>query len=489
MKKHNITPLKSFDSQSVGTDNAKIQNKIDNSSKINPLIELNKQSFKELEIECIKESNPFPIEVFPERKQLIINELNDKNRFPIEFTSSAMLFAMSVIIGNSIKVKTINGWIEPPMLYISIIAPPGSIKSAPLSTILKPLLEIDNKNFEIFEKQKKEYEEAQKNKNEETTDLERPYYKQLLLQDFTIESLPPILKANKNGVGIYIDEIKAFFENFNRYNKGSEEQQWLSIYNAKPLKVNRKIESPQNVKSPFVSIIGTIQPEEARKVFESRRTNGLTGRFLFIFPKDSKKEYLKLESIEESLLNEWSLFIANSIDVISSLENKIISFEEEALKKLTDYLKKLVDLENEAIDKEEKSIYPKFDYHVIRLSLIVECIDCIAYNRPIESIKLESIEKAIKLSDYFLHNALKFNNYLSGNINPVEELAENHKIFYNDLPDEFTTAEAHKLAEKLGTFKKDQCNKFLRSRTQKGNKKSINDLFENVKHGVYKKLY
>lgn len=475
--------------QSAGANSAKLQNSSNNNNIIEALKQQQNDIFKAQKEERIKDKNLFPIEVFPERKQLIINELNDKNRFPIEFTSSAMLFAMSVIIGNSIKVKTINGWIEPPMLYISIIAPPGSIKSAPLSTILKPLLEIDNKNFEIFEKQKKEYDEALKNKNEETTNLERPYYKQLLLQDFTIESLPPILKVNKNGVGIYIDEIKAFFENFNRYNKGSEEQQWLSIYNAKPLKVNRKIESPQNVKSPFVSIIGTIQPEEARKVFESRRTNGLTGRFLFIFPKDSKKEYLKLDSIEESLLNEWSLFIDNSIDVISSLENKIISFKEEALKKLTDYLQKLVDLENEAIDKEEKSIYPKFDYHVIRLSLIVECIDCIAYNRPIESIKLESIEKAIKLSDYFLHNALKFNNYLSGNINPLEELAENHKIFYNDLPEEFTTAEAHKLAEKLKTFGKDQCNRFLRSRTQKGNKKSANDLFKDVKHGVYKKIY
>ena len=60
-----------------------------------------------------------------------------------------------------------------------------------------------------------------------------PHWKQMVVSDVTQESLGKVLSHNPHGVCLYSDELASWLKNFERYNKGSEEQFWLSLFNNK----------------------------------------------------------------------------------------------------------------------------------------------------------------------------------------------------------------------------------------------------------------
>lgn len=61
----------------------------------------------------------FPVHVFPAKMQRIILELNTTCGFPIDYTASAMLAAISVAIGNTHRVEVKRNWQESAIVYIA----------------------------------------------------------------------------------------------------------------------------------------------------------------------------------------------------------------------------------------------------------------------------------------------------------------------------------------------------------------------------------
>ena len=62
---------------------------------------------------------------------------------------------------------------------------------------------------------------------------QEPVRKRFLVSDITPEGLSQIHAQNQRGLCLWADELSAWFKNFNRYNNGSEEQFWLSVFSAK----------------------------------------------------------------------------------------------------------------------------------------------------------------------------------------------------------------------------------------------------------------
>mgnify|MGYP000010446173 CR=1 FL=1 len=52
-------------------------------------------------------------------------------------------------------------------------------------------------------------------------------------------SIITIHQDNKRGICLYVDELMSWLKNFNRYNSGSEEQFWLSVFSGKPIILDR----------------------------------------------------------------------------------------------------------------------------------------------------------------------------------------------------------------------------------------------------------
>jgi len=208
----------------------------------------------------------FPISIFPSKIQKIIREVNDCYVFPIDYVGAAMLVAVSVAVGNTHLARMKEGWDESAILYMALIGRPGANKSHPLSFAMRPFVEHDYEQNRIYEKQYLEYQDqlemSRKERAEKGIDvcLREPIRRRFLVSDITPEGLSLIHSQNRRGLCLLSDELSAWVKNFNRYNNGSEEQFWLSVFSAKPTMSDRKSSrSSIFIKRPFISVIGTMQ--------------------------------------------------------------------------------------------------------------------------------------------------------------------------------------------------------------------------------------
>ena len=87
-----------------------------------------------------------PLEVFPSVLKLLIEELEEKLGYPVDYTSACFLVAFGAAIGNTTHIKFKNSFIETAALYCVLVGKPARGKTAPLHYCLKHVLEW-NKNL------------------------------------------------------------------------------------------------------------------------------------------------------------------------------------------------------------------------------------------------------------------------------------------------------------------------------------------------------
>ena len=232
----------------------------------------------------------FPIEVFPIRIQRIISSLHDCQGYPVDYVAAAILAAIAVGIGNSHLVQVKRNWLESPILYMALIGRPGANKSHPLSFAFQPFIEHDYCQNQEYQKLYAEYERTMSMSKKERMEAgldefpQAPVRRRFLVSDITPEGLSLIHAQNPRGLCLWSDELSAWFKNFNRYNNGSEEQFWLSVFNAKPTISDRKsTQSSIFIRRPYISVIGTIQKKILGELVKGERSsNGFIDRILFV---------------------------------------------------------------------------------------------------------------------------------------------------------------------------------------------------------------
>lgn len=432
------------------------------------------------------DSNPFPYGVFPLPLRQIVTETNRCLNFPIDFIGASLIYAASVAIGNSYRIEITSGWTESPVIYLALVAKPGTNKSAPLSFALRPIVAYDNISLRNYRREKLEYEnqlgDLKKTKNEAVVGLSKPILNKKIVSDFTAEALASVHNANPRGLGVHADELAGWFKNFNRYNKGSEEEFWLSSWSGKPINIDRKSDEPIQISMPFISVAGTIQPKVLKQLAKTGKDdNGFMDRILFCSPDNLKKEYWKNETIDPSICKTWELVISklmelpfNGVDVTNP-QPIILSFTQEAKELLYSWQMKNTDRANDAENDSIAGIYSKLEIYVSRFALIMELLAYACGNGSTSQVGIESVRGALELTEYFGKCALKAHFSRS---NPLAGLAADKRALYDALPFDFTTEEGLRIAVSLGhverTFKR-----FLNEE----------DLFKRLSHGKYEKLY
>jgi hypothetical protein len=430
----------------------------------------------------------FPVDVFPLRIQNAINATNASLNYPIDFISASMLYAVSVATGNSHKVEIKKSWQESAVLYMAIVGRAGTNKSHPLSFAIQPIVEHDKKTYKDYEHKKQEFDYAssltKKERDQQGIDDPiKPVWNKCLLSDFTPEALAEVHKFNRRGIGVYADELISWIKNLNRYNNGSEEQFWLSVFSGKPINIDRKSGDPVFIPSPFISVAGTIQNGVLNELAKNRTENGFLDRILFVVPDNVKKTCWSETDLDPLVLDNWHTVISNILNIEIEYDDtgnpkpKILKFTPEAKLVLFFWQKKNTDQCNEADDEVLSGIYSKLEIYASRLALILEMMRFACDGIPLESISLESIQGALKLVEYFKRSALKVNEIIS-NRNPRNILPEDKQALYKALPQSFKTSEGVEISTTLG----------MPERTFKNFIKDQN-LFKNLKYGEYEKLF
>ncbi len=434
-----------------------------------------------------RKTNRFPVEVFPLHIQQVITATNENLNFPIDFIGASLLYAVSVAVGNTHNVEVKKGFQQSAVLYLAIVGRAGTTKSHPLSFALQPIVEQDKRTYRQYEQQRQLYEQAinlsKKERGQQAIEEPiKPVWQKFLLSDFTPEALAEVHKFNKRGIGVYVDELAGWFKNFNRYNKGSEMEFWLSQWSGKPINIDRKTGEPVFIPLPFISVAGTIQKGILNELAKDSRTqNGFIDRILFVIPDNIKKECWSETDLPPVVSENWesiiskllSLSVANDDTMNPSPE--VLKFTPEAKIVLFEWQKANTDQCNEAENEAVSGIFSKMDMYVLRLALILEMMRYACNESDKQAVSIEAVHGAVKLVEYFKSSAVKVNSILS-NASPLDKHPADKQNLYNALPDTFTTGIGLQIAEGLAvavrTFKK-----FLNEK----------ELFIRISRGEYQK--
>ena len=114
---------------------------------------------------------------------------------------------------------------------------------------------------------------------------------QTVISDFTQEAMLSIHYDNPRGIVLLVDEVVSLFNSVKRYStKSNLIEDLLSAYSGQQLKAVRKSEVfPICIPHPCINLIGGIQTNLLDEIFRKEYVaNGLTDRFLFVFPKNKK---------------------------------------------------------------------------------------------------------------------------------------------------------------------------------------------------------
>ncbi len=436
------------------------------------------------------QSSDFPLSVLPMELQRIIGELNCSNGFPIDYTASAMLAAVSVAIGNTHRVEVKRNWHESAILYMAIVGRPGDCKSHPLTFVMRPFVNADWRNNQDYQKRYREYQQAMSMSRKERVHAgyeqfpKEPKRLRYLVSDVTQEGLSAIHAHNPRGLCLCVDELSAWFKNFTRYNNGSEEQFWLSAFNGSTTMSDRK--NSQNsifIKNPFISVVGTIQRRLLTELANGERAaNGFIDRILFAMTKSNGKPRWNEEDVSENLDNDWERILNRLLTVQCSVNDDneplpfIIRFSSDAKIRLYEWQHENAALCDNAMSDNIVSFFCKLEIYVIRLCLIIRMSRWAVaeeLSSP-DTIEVEDVDGATMLAEYFRNNVLSVLTCIS-----EEKLNELHRSVYDNLNDEFSTADGIGVAERFG-MKEHTFKMFLT--------RNLNTLFRRIRQGWYKKL-
>lgn len=456
----------------------------ENLSKLNPTFNFEDIiDDKENQLAILNDlSNEFPVDVFPEKfKSLIINS-NLSLNFPVDFIGTCILNAISVAMGKSAILKVKSGWFEYASLYTAIVGKAGANKSHPIELALNPFINLDKMALDQYAKSLKVYNEKSKStKTGKKSENEKPVLKKTVLHNFTPEVLHLRLSENERGCIVVSEELATFLETMNNYSKGDQTSIYLSFWSNKGTSIDRMSKDiPLWLPTPFLNIIGGLQPRVLGKLFPKGKTNnGFLQRFLFAFPQNADKLPINDNELPNHVLDNYSNWINNYVrtnpvnfDAITNkIKSKIYYWSNDAKIFFYSWQKENTDKVNLESDSLKGEVLSKFDIHFVRLSLILQVMD----DYTVDQISLEAVKGAAKLCSYYQGSAMKVLHILESG-NSTQILTENKTILYNLLPDKFTTSEANLIGQSLN-FNHKAIHRFI----------SDPSLFSKISHGNYSK--
>ena len=382
-----------------------------------------KEVIHEKTSEVLPEVIKFPLEYFPEDIQNYMILCNQTLNSNIDFMGCSFLWLLSLIVGNSVKVKVKSGWIEAGTVWISLVGEPGIGKTPSISRIIYPLEKINNNEIKKYIRNQKLYEaycDLDKKEKKNHEEVKCPKKTQIIISDFTIEAATDLHEENPNGIGISCDELAGWYKDMNKYRSGSDLEFWLSSWSNKGIAMNRKTAKSSFVESPVMPVLGGIQPKILVQFFtEENKDNGFIDRMLTTFPDATVDEYNEKEMSEE--VGEWyNDYVINFFNIIKQnvmqldsdggIKSIIASFSPEAKKLWVEVFNRITSYQNGDDENEYmKSMYPKQKSYIPRFALLLNTLYYYDNNKDyrIDVISEKAMAGAIKLSEYFVLMAKK----------------------------------------------------------------------------------
>lgn len=259
---------------------------------------------------------PFPPEALPAPLRGFVDAGARAIGCDPSYLALPLLTAIAAAIGNTRRLELKRGWSAPPILWGAIVGESGTAKTPAFKLVMRPVRERQRKALERYAEAMKKYEADlarwdkemavwKRDKDSASDPPEKPdppQAERFIVSDTTVEALAPILAANPRGLLLARDELAGWIGSFDRYaskgKAGADSANWLSMFNAESIIVDRKTGIPRTMHVPqaAVCVSGGIQPAILQRALSlEHRASGLAARLLMTCPPRKAKRWAEAD--------------------------------------------------------------------------------------------------------------------------------------------------------------------------------------------------
>jgi uncharacterized protein DUF3987 len=362
----------------------------------------------------------FPTDALPRPVARLVKEAAEAIGCPPDAIGLAALVSLGTAIGNSRAIQAKKDWTESPTIFAVVIADSGEKKTQSIAAATDVVQKLENKLNRKYEKRLDEFAREEREYEVERKDAAKqgvaapapprsPVAERVHVNDTTVEALIPILKENPRGLLLERDELVGWVKGMDQYKsggRGAERQFWLSTWSNRPVKVDRKgQQGPISALRPFISVIGSIQPDVMPELAENRE-DGMLERFLFAYPPTLNAEWTEAEISDAALVGYQDLYqslrdLSMSKDEDGDPIEVPVTFSPEAKEIYIDvYNNHRREMAAPGFPRYLRSVWAKLEAYTLRLMLIIACCR-FKESGYAERIEPEDVLKAVALIDYF----------------------------------------------------------------------------------------
>lgn len=371
---------------------------------------------------------PFPIDCLPSRLRNYVEAVAIHTQTPMDMAAGAALGVLAACLQGKVKVEGNIGHYEQTSLYIFLIAPPGSRKSAVIHAMTAAIEDYEQKynegNKTAMRRNKQERESLQRDINRLTRQLEVKYDTltelelqhtqdklvelpeikplQIFTDDCTSESMIRLLKDNHGRMALISAEGGAFDNIVGRYTKKPNLDVWLKGICGDPIRVDRINREPDYIRNPALSMIISAQPGVLSELMQSSLLDGrgfLARLFYINIPSAAMPKSFRSAPIPATIREDYDHLIFHLLN-LSENEPITLHLAPEAINQMDELCHSVeAYLRNEHRDMREWG--SKYIGLVLRTAGLLH----IAADGA-GDIQTEMVENAIRIGSYAFHHAL-----------------------------------------------------------------------------------
>lgn len=371
---------------------------------------------------------PFPIDCLPSRLRSYVEAVAIHTQTPMDMAAGAALGVLAACLQGTVKVEGNIGHYEQTSLYIFLIAPPGSRKSAVIHAMTAAIEDYEQKynegNKTAMRRNKQERESLQRDINRLTRQLEVKYDTltelelqhtqdklaelpeikplQIFTDDCTSESMIRLLRDNHGRMSLISAEGGAFDNIVGRYTKKPNLDVWLKGICGDTIRVDRINREPDYIRNPALSMIISAQPGVLSELMQSSLLDGrgfLARLFYINIPSAAMPKSFRSAPIPATIREDYDNLIFHLLD-LSENEPITLHLAPEAINQMDELCHSVeAYLRNEHRDMREWG--SKYIGLVLRTAGLLH----IAADGA-GDIQTETVENAIRIGSYAFHHAL-----------------------------------------------------------------------------------
>lgn len=229
---------------------------------------------------------------FPEEIVKAIEAKSEMLGVPCELFGLIFLTTMSADLNGKFKVEVnpVINWCEPLNLWTLVCGPQGVKKSPTISTILRPLTDLNETYYHEYEAARdqwisdveefkdKDNAKYRKENGISSTPPKEPECRFAYIGQATLEKLTVTIKSQQKsfntGLLMYCDEINTQYSKLTAESGAEGATVFLTAYSGEPLSKSTIKDGYIGVKTATLSIIGGVQPEVYLKMMKKYSGDG-----------------------------------------------------------------------------------------------------------------------------------------------------------------------------------------------------------------------